>query len=90
MMGNGESRGCRGSSVRVPKSRRVDGMEVAVRCCSDGSGAQSPDGVGVFRAVVCRERAGWKGGKGKKREGKGGKKKKEKRQKGGEKEKKRG
>lgn len=63
--------GVSGGSVRVPKSRRV---EVAMRCCSDGSGARSPDGIGVFRAVVCRERAGWKGGKGKKREGKGGEK----------------
>lgn len=54
----GELRVSRGSA-RVPKSRRVDGTEVALRCSSDGSGAQSRDGDGVFRAVVCRERAGW-------------------------------
>lgn len=84
----GELRVSRGSA-RVPKSRRVDGTEVALRCSSDGSGAQSRDGDGVFRAVVCRERAGWKEGKGKKERGKREGKKGE-RAKGREKEKKRG
>lgn len=84
----GELRVSRGSA-RVPKSRRVDGTEVALRCSSDGSGAQSRDGDGVFRAVVCREGAGWKEGEGKKERGKGSEKR-EKGQKGGKRKKKRG